>query len=54
MSKVFAQIESELRNLYVLTFELPEGERDKQFHTLEVRTSLTDVRIHARAGYIAR
>jgi VWFA-related protein len=54
MAKVFAQIESELRNLYVVTFVAPESERDNQFHTLEVKTPLKDVQIHARAGYIAR
>jgi hypothetical protein len=54
MAKVFAQIESELRNLYVLTFEVPENERDKAFHTLEVKTSRKDLQVHARAGYVAR
>lgn len=53
-AKVFEQIESELRNLYVLTFVVPEDERDKKFHKLEVKTTRKDLRVRARNGYTAR
>lgn len=53
-AKVFAQIESELRNLYVLTFVVPEDQRDGKFHKLEVKTSRKDLRVRARAGYVAK
>jgi VWFA-related protein len=54
MPKVFAQIESELRNLYVLTFAVPEDQRDNKFHKLEVKISRKDLRARARQGYIAK
>jgi Ca-activated chloride channel family protein len=52
--KVFEQIEAELRNLYVLTFVVPENQRDGKFHKLEVKTSRKDLRVRARAGYVAK
>lgn len=51
--KIFSQIEGELRHLYVLSFSLPEEERDGKFHRLEVQTSRPGVRLRARAGYVA-
>ncbi|MEI9814172.1 MAG: VWA domain-containing protein [Acidobacteriota bacterium] len=51
---VFAQIEAELRNLYVLTFLVPENERDGKFHTLEVKTTRKGARVRSRRGYTAR
>lgn len=52
--KVFTQIESELRNLYVLTFAVNENERDNKFHKLEVKISRKDLCVRARQGYTAR
>jgi hypothetical protein len=37
----------------VLSFALPESERDGKFHKLEVKPSRPDIRMRARAGYIA-
>jgi VWFA-related protein len=54
LPKVFAQIENELRNLYILSFVLPESERDNKFHKLEVKVSRKDVRVRARDGYTAK
>jgi VWFA-related protein len=51
--KIFSQIEGELRHLYVLSFALPEAERDGKYHKLEVQSSREGVRLRARAGYIA-
>ncbi len=53
-AKIFEQIEAELRHLYVLTFALPEQDRDGKFHKLLVKSSRKDVRVRARAGYIAQ
>ncbi len=52
-AKIFSQIEAELRHLYVLSFALPEADRDGKFHKLEVKSSRTGARVRARAGYIA-
>lgn len=52
-SKIFSQIEGELRHLYVLSFSLPEAERDGKYHRLEVKSSREGIRLRARAGYIA-
>jgi VWFA-related protein len=52
-SGIFQQIEEELRHLYVLSFTLPEADRDGKFHRLDVRTSRADVKVRARAGYVA-
>jgi VWFA-related protein len=53
LSNVFQQIEEELRHLYVLSFTLPESDRDGKFHKLEVKSSRADVKVRARVGYIA-
>ena len=50
---VFARIETDLRNLYVLGFTPPEEARDGKFHKLEVRTTQQDDVVRARAGYWA-
>jgi Ca-activated chloride channel family protein len=52
-AEVFARIEADLRNLYVLGFTPPAGERDGKFHTLQVTTTRPDLVIRARAGYWA-
>ncbi len=52
-SKIFEQIESELRHLYVLSYVLPAEDHDGKFHKLEVRSSRDGVRVRARSGYIA-
>lgn len=53
ISDVFTQIESDLRNMYVLGFTPPAGARDGQFHKLGVTVEKPDVSIRARAGYWA-
>jgi VWFA-related protein len=52
--EVFAQIESELRNMYVLGFNPPEEARDGKFHKLEVKIAGKDLVVRSRAGYWAR
>jgi VWFA-related protein len=52
-SEVFAQIESDLRNMYVLGFTPPEDARDGKFHKLEVKTVRKDLAVRSRAGYWA-
>ena len=51
---VFAQIETELRNVYVLGFTLPQEARDGRFHKLEVKLPRPDLVVRARTGYYAR
>jgi VWFA-related protein len=53
-SEVFSQIESDLRNMYVLGFTPPEDARDGKFHKLEVKTVRKDLVVRTRAGYWAR
>ena len=53
ISEVFAQIESDLRNLYVLGFTPPSDGRDGKFHKIEVETTRPDLIVRARAGYYA-
>lgn len=52
-SEVFARIESDLRNLYVLGFVPPEDTRDGKSHKLDVTIDRSDVSVRARAGYRA-
>jgi len=52
-SKIFKEIEDELRSLYVLGFTLPPGERDGKFHKLEVRSTRRGARVRSRKGYVA-
>jgi len=53
-SEVFARIESDLRNMYVLGFTPPAEVRDGRFHKLEVTTVRPDLVVRTRAGYWAR
>jgi Ca-activated chloride channel family protein len=50
---IFAEIEEELRNLYVLGFTIPQAEQDGVFHKLEVKSKLRGVTLRARSGYTA-
>lgn len=50
---IFAQIEEDLRNLYVVGFSPSEGDRDGKFHQLKIETPRAGVKIRARKGYIA-
>lgn len=49
----FAEIETELRNLYVLGFVPPEQTRDGKFHKLEVKVNRPGATVRARKGYTA-
>jgi VWFA-related protein len=53
-SKIFDQIETELRHLYVLSFALPPEDRDGKFHKLKVESSREGVRVRSRVGYLAQ
>lgn len=50
---IFAEIDLELRSLYVLAFTAPETARDGGFHKLEVKLKRSGVRVRARNGYLA-
>ncbi len=50
---VFSQIESDLRNLYVLGFAPPADARDGQFHKLDVTIDRPELNVRARTGYWA-
>lgn len=52
-SEVFAKIEADLRNLYVLGFAPPADARDGRFHRLIVTTASPDLVVRTRAGYRA-
>jgi Ca-activated chloride channel family protein len=52
-SEVYARIESDLRNLYVLGFTPPADARDLKFHTLSVTTTQPDLVVRTRPGYWA-
>jgi VWFA-related protein len=54
ISEVYARIESDLRNMYVLGFTPPADARDLKFHTLTVTTNQPDLVVRTRAGYLAR
>ena len=54
ISEVFSQIESELRNMYVLGFTPPNDARDGTFHKLDVTTIRPDLVVRSRSGYWAR
>jgi Ca-activated chloride channel homolog len=51
--EVFAEIESDLRNQYVLGFTPPEDARDGKFHKLDVKTVRKDLVVRFRSGYWA-
>jgi VWFA-related protein len=50
-AQVFAEIENDLRSMYVLGFVPPEETRDGKYHQLEVTVSGRDARVRARKGY---
>ena len=50
---IFAEIEEDLRNLYMVGFSVPEGDRDGKFHQLKIESVRPGVKIRARKGYIA-
>jgi VWFA-related protein len=50
-SQVFSEIESDLRNLYVLGFTPPAEARDGKFHKLDVKTAHKDLVVRYRSGY---
>ena len=50
-AEVFATIESDLRNMYVLGFTPPDDVRDGKFHKLEVKSTRSGLVVRARAGY---
>jgi VWFA-related protein len=50
-ARIFAGIEEDLRNLYVLAFTPPPAARDGKFRNLVVKTTRRGVTIRARAGY---
>jgi VWFA-related protein len=54
ISEVFSQIESELRNLYVLGFTPANDARDGAFHKLDVMTIRPGLVVRSRTGYWAR
>jgi VWFA-related protein len=53
ISEVFSQIESDLRNMYVLGFNPPNDARDGKFHKLDVTTIPPDRMVRFRSGYWA-
>jgi len=53
-SEVFSQIESDLRNMYVLGFSPRDDARDGKFHKLDVKIVGKDLVVRSRAGYWAR
>jgi VWFA-related protein len=52
-AEVFAKIESDLRNMYVLGFTPTADARDGKFHKLDVTTTHADLVLRTRAGYWA-
>jgi Ca-activated chloride channel family protein len=53
-SEVFSQIESDLRNLYLLGFTPPEEARDGKFHKLNLKITREGLAVRSRTGYWAR
>lgn len=53
LPEVFAEIESDLRNMYVLGFNPPANARDGQFHKLQVSVDKPGVSVRSRVGYWA-
>ena len=53
-AEVFAEIESDLRNMYVLGFTPSDEPRDGKFHKLDVKATQPGLLVRARSGYWAR
>jgi VWFA-related protein len=53
-AEVFSQIETLLRNIYMLGITPPEGTRDGKFHKLDVSTVRPDLIVRSRSGYWAQ
>lgn len=51
---IFAQIETELRHLYVVTFAILASDRDGKVHKLAVKVNRAGSRVRARAEYVAQ
>lgn len=51
LPKVFAQIEADLRNVYVLAFRPPDAARDGAFRTLKLTARRRGLQLRARPGY---
>ena len=51
--EIFSQIESELRNLYVIGFTAPLHDREGTFHKLELKTTQKGVTVRGRKGYFS-
>ncbi len=49
----FAEMENELRNLYILGLVPPEDARDGKFHKVEVKVNRRGATVRARKGYTA-
>jgi VWFA-related protein len=54
LAEVFAKIEQDLRNQYVLGFTPPVEARDGRFHKLEVKMRPRGLTVRARIGYYAQ
>jgi VWFA-related protein len=54
LAEVFAKIEQDLRNQYVLGFTPPVEARDGRFHKLEVKIRPRGLTVRARIGYYAQ
>jgi hypothetical protein len=52
-AEVFARIEADLREMYILGFTLPPDARDGKFHKLDVKTAQRDLVVRSRSGYWA-
>jgi Ca-activated chloride channel family protein len=52
--EVFSQIETDLRNVYVLGISPPVEAQDGKFHKLDVSTGRKDLSVRFRAGYWGR
>jgi VWFA-related protein len=52
-AEVYARIESDLRNMYVLGFSPPADARDGKFHKLDVKMARGNLIVRSRAGYWA-
>ncbi len=52
--KIFAQIEEELRGLYLIGYTPRAVECDGQFHPLAISVAKKDLRVRARKGYYCR